>query len=55
MAYGILAYNNTGKILISTDIQGLHFAGIAILSSTVQSLTRNFPNYNRDGYYLSGS
>jgi len=54
MAYGILAYNDTGKILISTDIQGLHFAGSATLFSSTQSLTTSIPNYNRTGV-ISGS
>jgi len=55
MSYGILAYNNSGKILISTDIQGLHFAGSATYLNSTQSLTTNFPNYAIDGSFLSGS
>jgi hypothetical protein len=54
MAYGILAYNDTGKILISTDIQGLHFAGIAVFVSTTVNINKSFPNYSRNNV-LTGS
>lgn len=46
MAYGISVKNASGHILISNEIESLHFAGQATYVSTPYTGLTSFPNYN---------
>lgn len=56
MSYGAKATNTSGKILISSDIYGMHYQGKATYIDTPYGGINDFPNYSADDgqYTLSG-
>jgi hypothetical protein len=54
MTDGILVKNNTGHILISSDVESLHYAGKAEYISVTHSGLTDFPNYSGSYDTLDG-
>jgi hypothetical protein len=55
MTYGFLAHNEQNQVLISSDLENLHYGGQATLTGTYSSGYGNFPDYSGSYDTLDGN